>query len=58
MQIEQLSLHEKPYFSSPGMSWKAQKLQVSVIFLSTFWFKKILYFPSSKSSKQELFTNQ
>ena len=34
------SLHEKPYFPSPGISWKAQKDQVNIIFPSTFWFKK------------------
>ena len=52
------SLHEKPYFPSPGISWKAQKDQVNIIFPSTFWLKKRPYFPSPKSSKQELFSNQ
>ena len=51
-------LREKPYFPSPGISWKAQKDQVNAIFSSTFWLKKIPYFPSPKSSKQELFSNQ
>ena len=52
------SLHEKPYFPSPGISWKAQKDQVNIIFPSTFWLKKRPYFPSPKSSKQELLSNQ
>ena len=34
------SLHEKPYFPSPGISWKAQKYHGNVIFPSTFWLKK------------------
>ena len=33
-------LMQKPYFPSPGISWKAQKDQVNIIFLSTFWLKK------------------
>ena len=32
--------HEKPYFPSPGISWKAQKDQVNIIFPSTFCLKK------------------
>ena len=52
------TLHEKPYFPSPGISWKAQKDQVNIIFPSTFWLKKRSYFPSPKSSKQELLGNQ
>ena len=52
------TLHEKPYFPSPGISWKAQKDQVNIIFSPTFWLKKRSYFPSSKSSKQELLGNQ
>ena len=35
-----LSLHEKPYFPSPGISCKAKKYQVNTIFPSTFWLKK------------------
>ena len=31
---------QKPYFTSPGISWKAQKDQVNIIFPSTFWLKK------------------
>ena len=34
------SLHEKPYFPSPGISWKAKKDHVNIIFLPTFWMKK------------------
>ena len=34
------TLHEKPYFPSPRISWKAQKDQVNIIFPSTFWLKK------------------
>ena len=30
------TLPEKPYFPSHGISWKAQKDQVNIIFLSTF----------------------
>ena len=37
------SLHEKPCFLSPGISWKAQKEQVNIIFPSTFWLKKRSY---------------
>ena len=78
------TLHEKPYFPGPGISWKAQKGQVNIIFPSTFWLKKDSisyhqkvqnknfsvtnkyhlsinfltqkrqYFPSLKSSKEEL----
>ena len=29
-------LHKKSYFASPGISWKAQKDQVNIIFPSTF----------------------
>ena len=58
LKISMVSLHEKPYFPSPGISWKAQKDQVNTIFPSTFWLKKRLFFPSPKSSKQELFSNQ
>ena len=49
-----LSRHEKPYFPSPGISWKAQKDQVNIIFPSTSWLEKRPYFPSPKNSKQEL----
>ena len=35
-----LSLHEKPYFAGPGISWKAQKDQVNITFTSTFYLKK------------------
>ena len=34
------SLYEKPYFQSPGISWKVQKDQVSIVFPLTFWLKK------------------
>ena len=37
------SLHEKPCFLSPAISWKAKKDQVNIIFPSTFWLKKRLY---------------
>ena len=46
-----LALHEKPYFPSPGISWKARKDHVNIIFPSTFWLNKGPYFPSPKSSK-------
>ena len=49
------TLHEKPYFSGPGISWKAQRDQVNITFRSTFSLKERPCFPSSKSSKQELF---
>ena len=52
------SLHQKPYFSSPGISWKAQKDQVNIIFPSTFWLTERPYFAFLKNSKQELFSNQ
>ena len=83
-----LTLHEKPYFPSPRILWKAQKDQINIIFpstlrmkndcvshnwkvqnknfsvisiyhlSSTFWLKQISYFPSRKSSKHKLFSNQ
>ena len=34
------ALHEKPYFPGSGISWKAQKDQVNIIFASAFWLKK------------------
>ena len=34
------TLHEKPYFPGPRISWKAQKNQVNITFSSTFWLKK------------------
>ena len=34
------ALHEKPYFPSPGTSWKAQKDQVNTTFASYFLAKK------------------
>ena len=52
------ALREKPYFPRSGISWKDKKDQVNIIFPSTFWLKKIPYFPSPKSSKQECFSNQ
>ena len=57
MQVEK-PLHEKPYFPGPGISRKTQKYQVNIIFISILWNKKRLYFPSPKSSKQKLFSNQ
>ena len=38
-------------------TWTFQK-SINTIFPSTFWLKKRPYFPSRKSSKQELFSNQ
>ena len=38
--ITDLPMHEKPYFASPGISRKAQKGQINIIFPSTFWLKK------------------
>ena len=32
--------HEKTYLPGPGISWKAQKDQVYIIFSSTFWLKE------------------
>ena len=49
------TLHEKPYFSGPGISWKAQRDQVHITFRSIFSLKKRPCFPSPKTSKQELF---
>ena len=53
-----MALHEKPYFLGPEISRKAKKDLVNIIFPSTFWLKKRPYFPSPKSSKQELSSNQ
>ena len=52
------TLREKPYFISPGISWKAHKYQGNTNFSSTFLIKERPYFPSLKSSKLELFCNQ
>ena len=49
-----LSLHEKLYFPSPGISWKVQKYHENINFLD----KKRPYFLSLKNSKQELFSTQ
>ena len=48
------TLHEKLYFPSPGISWKTQKDQVNIIFLSTFWLKKELL-PTSEKFKTKTF---
>ena len=56
--MQTASLHEKPYFPSPGISRKTKKDQVNVIFPSTFLLKEKQYFPSPKSSNQELPSNQ
>ena len=45
---EKNSLPEKTYFRDPGISWKAQKGQVSFTFPSTFCLKKRPCFPSRK----------
>ena len=50
-----VTLHKKPYFRGPGISWKAQKDRANITSTSTFRPKKRPYFPSLKSSKQELF---
>ena len=47
--LSEPTLHEKPHFPSPGISWKAKKNQVNIIFPSTFWLIKRSYFPSPKS---------
>ena len=52
------ALRKNSYFPGPGISQKAQKDHTNIIFPSTFWLKKRPYFPSPKSSKQELFSNQ
>ena len=57
-----ISIHQKPYFASLKISWKPEKYQVNIIFLSTFWIKKNV-FPIFKkfktiSLKQELFHTQ
>ena len=53
-----VTLRKKPYFPGPGISQKAKKDHVNIIFLSKFCLKKRPYFPSPKSSKQDLFSNQ
>ena len=42
------TLHKKPYFPGPGISWKAQKGQVNIIFASTFWLDKDRFFHHRK----------
>ena len=44
---------KKTYFSGPGISQKAQKVHVKIIFPSTFQLRKRPYLPSPKRSKQE-----
>ena len=48
MSLSPEALHEKPYFRSPRISWKAQKDQVNIIFPSTFWLKKDHIFDRQK----------
>ena len=38
--IIRITLREKPYFPGPGISKKAQKDHVNIIFPLTFWLKK------------------
>ena len=57
-EIDLVALHEKPSFPGSGISWRAQKDQVNTTCTSTFWLKERPSFPSPKSSKQELFSNQ
>ena len=56
--MDDIALHQKTYLPSPGISWKAQKYQGNIVFPSTFWIKRRPHLPSTKSSKQELFSNQ
>ena len=50
----QLVLHEKVHFPGAGISWKARKTSKFYIYIN-FLAKTRPYFPSPKSSKQELF---
>ena len=47
------SLHKKPYFHSPAISWKAQKQQVNIIF--SFGSKKTV-FPTSEKVQNKNFS--
>ena len=38
--VIRITLREKPYFPGPGISKKAQKDHVNIIFPLTFWLKK------------------
>ena len=51
-------LREKSYFPRLGISWKAQKDLVKYHLSISFFAQKRPYFPSLKSSKQELFSDQ
>ena len=46
---EVITLHEKPYFPSPRISWKAKNDQGNITFPSTFWLKKV--FPITEKFK-------
>ena len=48
---QEIMMHKKQYFESPGISWKVQKYQLNIIFASAFWLKERPLFPSPKSSK-------
>ena len=49
-----VTLHDKLYSVSPGISRKAQKYQVNIIFPSTFWKKKTI-FPITKKIQNKNF---
>ena len=49
-----LTLHKKPSFPSPRISWKAQKDQVNITFTSTFWLKKDRIFHHRKAQNKNL----
>ena len=46
------TMYEKQHFLSPGISWKAQKDQVNIIFSSTFSLKKYRTFHHRKAQNK------
>ena len=53
--LSEPTLHEKPHFPGPGISWKAKKSQVNIIFPSTFWLKKYQIFHPEKFQNKNFF---
>ena len=47
-------MHERPHFTGPVISWKAQKDQVNITFTLTFWVKKAV-FPITERLKTRTF---
>ena len=53
LKIDTVHCTKRPCFPSPGISPEAQKYRVNIILPSTFWIKRLPYFPSAKSLNQK-----